>query len=60
MIRRTIIFAAASLAFASIATGLFYNWTMAFGIFWFGASFLILVSVMQSFSKDMSSRLGDP
>lgn len=58
MIKRGIAFGAAPLV-ACVTTGLFYNWTLAVGVLWSGASFLTLVLVMKSFNKDMSSRLGE-
>ena len=60
MIKRGVAFGAAVLTVASVLIGAFYGWMMALGVFWFGASFLVLVVVMKSFSKDVSSRLGEP
>ena len=60
MNKRALAFGAALLMAASVAAGLLYSWTLAFGILWFGASFLALVLTMKSFNKDMSSRLREP
>lgn len=60
MINRGVGISVAVLIVASVLIGAFYGWMMALGVFWFGASFLVLVVVVKSFSKDVSSRLGEP
>ena len=60
MNKRIIGCVAAMLSVAGVLTGAFYSWTIAAGVFWFGASFLMFVVVMNSFNNDMSSRLPEP
>lgn len=48
----------ALLAAGTILIAAVHSWTLALGVFWFGASFMMLVLVMASFNADISARLG--
>lgn len=60
MNKRAVGSVAAMLSIAGALTGAFYSWTIAAGVLWFGASFLMFVVVVNSFNKDMTSRLREP
>ena len=59
MSRRTAFGLSALLAACGLLTGAVYSWTIAIGVVWFGASFMILILVTNSLKTDMTLRLGE-
>lgn len=44
---------------AGLIVGALSNWTLGLGVIWFGASFVVLMAVAQSFRRDLSRRFPD-
>lgn len=43
----------------AVVLGVFYGWPLAVGVVWFGASFIVLVLVLDSFRRDIAGRFPD-